>query len=525
MIWRIFNLGMGDGTGMHIYLDPETLRENHKLEFSAHTWAVKPLMKPGRRTEMVGATAERSGNTGTNDAKKDSGSANFGGFGSSASKSVPGSSDRAFEPSTLESQNNTESLGGSLSGSRLATSINNPSTQSPPRSNLFGTTKSPSTLGIFPASDGVSPKNDTPKSSSLSLFGSNTTSSNSGLSKATPKGGLFGASAAVADDSVSKTSTTGLNFGTAPSMTGASGFGSPPKAVSTGLDFGPAPSVTTVSLFGSPSKASSTGLNFGTVDSAVSKVTFPNVTAFSGFGSTPKASLTGFNLGPIVNNDASQGTSSSASVFGGFGFSTSTTSQTPSGKGLFGSTEGNHSSKSSEAPFASTIFGAKSVSSNRDALTSMWSTQPLGTFESLPSATTGAFGANTLPANAKTPETTSTAEVHHSSSPGTRPTFGTPAVSTENVPSQSTTGRPIFGASSSLPAVVFGAKAMASTSHEADGSGMSTADLRRAPEVKREASLKSAAAEERSKTAETQPPATRYGPNDETQSGDEQQQT
>ena len=43
MICRIFNLGKGDETGLHVYLDPETKRRNQELEFSTHTWAVKPL--------------------------------------------------------------------------------------------------------------------------------------------------------------------------------------------------------------------------------------------------------------------------------------------------------------------------------------------------------------------------------------------------------------------------------------------------------------------------------------------------
>ena len=43
MICRVFGLGQGAGTGMHIYLDPETKRQNGELEFSAETWIVKPL--------------------------------------------------------------------------------------------------------------------------------------------------------------------------------------------------------------------------------------------------------------------------------------------------------------------------------------------------------------------------------------------------------------------------------------------------------------------------------------------------
>ena len=46
IICRIFNLGKGDETGVHIYLDPETKRRNRELEFSTHTWAVRPLSHP-----------------------------------------------------------------------------------------------------------------------------------------------------------------------------------------------------------------------------------------------------------------------------------------------------------------------------------------------------------------------------------------------------------------------------------------------------------------------------------------------
>lgn len=51
MICRIFNLGKGDETGMHVYLDPETKRRNQELDFSTHTWAVRPLTHPNIQSE------------------------------------------------------------------------------------------------------------------------------------------------------------------------------------------------------------------------------------------------------------------------------------------------------------------------------------------------------------------------------------------------------------------------------------------------------------------------------------------
>lgn len=250
MICRIFNLGKGDETGMHVYLDPETKRRNEELDFSTHTWAVKPLTHPtvqvengiarasaARTAGILGTTAEKSGDSGTKDARKESGVPSFAPFGSSATNSVPRSSNWTFGSSMLESQDKTRSWGSGpgLFGSNLGSSINNASTKRPPRSNLSRKTNPPSTLGIFSSSNGVSPNSYTSKSPSLNLFGSNATSSNSGVPKATPKGGLFGSNSMFANDPTSKASSTGLIFGTtassdAPKVTFPratfSGFGS-----------------------------------------------------------------------------------------------------------------------------------------------------------------------------------------------------------------------------------------------------------------------------------------------------------
>ena len=395
MICRIFNLGKGDETGMHVYLDPETKRRNQELEFSTHTWAVKPLMHPtmqvengiarasaARTTGIVGTTAEKSCHTGTNDASKESGVPSFAASGSSATNSVPRSSSWIPGPAMLESQNRTESLRGSLFSPNSAPSINNASTQNPSNSDLFGTPKPSSALEVS------------------CLFGSNPTSSNSGDSKATPKGGLFGSNTIFANDPASK------------------------------------------------------------------------------------ASSTGFNLDTTANSDASKGTSTSATGFSGFNFSLSTTSEAPSAKGLFRTTNGHPSRNSSRAPSASSLVGTGAVSSNREALKFMWSTDSLGIIESSSSATTGGlFRTNPPPSDTQTPENTSTAGVRPSSSTTTgsifgtavQPSsstardsiFGTAALSTKSGPSQNATGYSGFGTSSSTPRDVFDTNATTSTSHDA----------------------------------------------------------
>ena len=563
MICRIFNLGKGDETGMHVYLDPETKRRNQELDFSPHTWAVKPLKhlkmqsengiakaSAARTTGVVGTLAEKSGGTGTNGAEKESGVPGFAGFGSSTTNSVPRSSKWTFGSSTLDPQNNSEPLGGGVFGS-ISAPINNASTQPPPRSNIFGTAKSPSTLFTFSTFDGVSPNNGTPRSSPLGPFGSNVTSSNSGISKATPKGGLLGAKATFANDPASKASPTGLDFGTLPSVTGSSGFNS--------------------SL-----KSSSTRLGFGTIaNSDASKDKSSSASTFSLFGSPPKVGHTGFDFGTIVKNDASKGTSPNATRFGWFDFSPGTTSETPSEKGRFESPKGNHSSWSSEACSASDAFGTKPVSSNLEHLKSIWSTQSSGTVESLPSATTGASDAKPSRGDAKAPETTSIAKLQPSLSTTTDSVFGRAAPSIQSGPSQGATGYSEFVTTFSTPRAAFGTNATASTSSESDSFTTSIFDLRRVRKVRKGASRKSAidtheapppeptgfqgslfnlppqtknpfhkflegeqkplfalgapdlsplATEEKAQAAETQPAATRDGTSDETQTGDEQQQ-
>ena len=63
MICRIFNLGKGDQTGMHVYLDPETKRRDQELEFSTQTWAVKPLTHLTLHSESDPASESAAGTT------------------------------------------------------------------------------------------------------------------------------------------------------------------------------------------------------------------------------------------------------------------------------------------------------------------------------------------------------------------------------------------------------------------------------------------------------------------------------
>lgn len=141
MICRIFNLGKGDETGMHIYLDPETKRRNRELEFSAQTWAVKPLTHPtmpvrngtGRgsaapASRMVATTPGTSGDPRSNDAKEGRVIPSSSIIGSSTTDNVPRRSDWTFGSSTPGSQKKTEIPGGSI-GSESAPSSNNTSTQ------------------------------------------------------------------------------------------------------------------------------------------------------------------------------------------------------------------------------------------------------------------------------------------------------------------------------------------------------------------------------------------------------------
>jgi hypothetical protein len=42
VIFRVYNLGRAD-MGLKIYLDPETLRFDNRLSFTAETWSVVPV--------------------------------------------------------------------------------------------------------------------------------------------------------------------------------------------------------------------------------------------------------------------------------------------------------------------------------------------------------------------------------------------------------------------------------------------------------------------------------------------------
>ncbi|KAL8736556.1 MAG: hypothetical protein Q9181_002384 [Wetmoreana brouardii] len=406
IICRIFNLGQGDRTGMHIYLDPETKRRNGELEFSTHSWAVKPLTHPSmptgndfarafatRTTRTAAANAWTSRDTGTNAGEKESKVLNFATFGSSNS---------TFGSSTPGSQKQAESLGGSLFGSNSVTSGNSAYTQTLPKSSIFGTTQPSSTAGIFFGSSGVSPNSDTSKSLFPGLFGSNATSSNSDVSEATQKGGLFGSGISPNSDT-SKPLFPGLF-----SLNATSSNGDTSEAVPKG------------SLFGSNS--------------------------FSANNHTPKASSTGNIFGKLTSSDASKGTSPSTTGSSGFG---------------------SFSSSTSNAPSAGSLFGTRAVkSSNGEILKSNSSSSIFGTAESYSSTRGGQFGTNPSLGNAHVPKTTATGIP----TAATGSSLGTAAMSTESRPSQSASPFSGFRTSSFTPRGGFGTNATTSTSHDTFGS-------------------------------------------------------
>ena len=43
IVFRLFNIGGGHQTGVHIYIDPATLSAPGILEFRSQNWAVKPI--------------------------------------------------------------------------------------------------------------------------------------------------------------------------------------------------------------------------------------------------------------------------------------------------------------------------------------------------------------------------------------------------------------------------------------------------------------------------------------------------
>ena len=157
LICRIFNLGRGDETGLQVYLDPETRRINGELQFTTHTWAVKPLTHPTMPVGHAIATAPAaltptstdttSGGSGHTDASKKcsatdqmgpglsayaSGSTVFGSSTFGSGPSVFGTALPTFGLEPLAPASGSSAFGSSSPGTGLGSSFGSSGTNRKP---------------------------------------------------------------------------------------------------------------------------------------------------------------------------------------------------------------------------------------------------------------------------------------------------------------------------------------------------------------------------------------------------------
>ncbi|KAL8763201.1 MAG: hypothetical protein Q9184_000918 [Pyrenodesmia sp. 2 TL-2023] len=367
IICRIFNLGQGDRTGMHIYLDPETKRRNGELAFSTHTWAVKPLK---HSSMLTGNDIARLSAAQTTRAAAEN-----------------GWTSRDIRTNAGEQEAKVPSLQGSIFGSNSATSENKANTQTPSNRSNSGKRTNPSSsmagnFNFFGPSR-ISPKSDTSKAPFVGLFGSNAESSNGDGSEAKPEG-LFGSQSCSANNRIPKARSTGnIHGGVASndasrnlfsSSTGFSGFGSSSSSTSKAPPAG--------SLFGRGAVSTSneeilktkpSSSIFGTAESS-SSFSFSTlggqsgIHPWSGNAQVSKTTAKGFSFGAAAKSTDS-GPARNTPLFPELGaFS----------KSGFGT---NATTSTSRAP----VFGA--------APTSTDSEPPQNTFDSLGSGTAfGLFG-------------------------------------------------------------------------------------------------------------------------------------
>ncbi|KAL8908950.1 MAG: hypothetical protein Q9207_000526 [Kuettlingeria erythrocarpa] len=262
-----------DATDMHLYLDPETKRRNQELEFSTHTWAVKPLMQPsmliGNDTaslpaaQTTGAATEdtqTNRDIGTKAGDQESKVLGFGPFGST-------STDRTFGSSTPASQKQTVSP-APKSFLRINPTLVNASYllrwRSFQQRNIQNTKPEP-------------------------VFGSNAKSSNRDVSEATPAGGMLGSKSIFANDGASEASPTGNLFGKLASSDASKGQsyrGSKPVLWHSNDIFRKGGFGANVTTFASPHPSGPTGL-FGAAPTSTESRPSQSPSALFGFGLSP----------------------------------------------------------------------------------------------------------------------------------------------------------------------------------------------------------------------------------------------
>ncbi|KAL8947441.1 MAG: hypothetical protein Q9222_006278 [Ikaeria aurantiellina] len=391
MICRIFNLGKGDMTGVHIYIDPETKRRNQELEFSTQTWAVKPLAHrsmPGDATPSSGSTPNLQTTGG-------------GLFGAAAQPSSSTTTGSLFGAATRSGENDSsQDAGGFGAFGALA-----------PTHGAFGTAASTSG-GLF--GSGRAPSNaQAPQTTGTGLFGTAVKSSSSNTT-----GSLFSPATRSGENNPSQKASGFGGFGT-PAPTNGGLFGSGTEASfgsGTAFENTQAPKTTATSFFGAAVQPSSqtTTNPFSNLGSTATSSSAASSSPFF----TPSATSSTVPQGSRSNFGGGEASAQSQPPQKAFGFgSLGTPSPTPSGRS--GATIG--------TPNAFSQFAATSTTGGPSQ-----STKPNPAF-GVPSTPGGGFGTNASTSNSSNlfgnPTTT----------PATGSLFGAPT-------SQSASGA--FGSSS-----------------------------------------------------------------------------
>ena len=238
MLCRVFNIGKGDETGVHMYLDPETKRRNGELEFSTHTWAVKPLSHPYMPIMDDSTTAPAASSRGVSSVTTGAPGGRNGEVQAQPTDTDP-DNHTLLTGSTNETQKkrqpskSTEDFRSRIAATNLDQFTKTPSIEKSPVGGSFGSlsvflgsegsTQSPSTAASFtlgPVSGG-NPSHNNPSApralAAENIFGSSSKSSNE-----SQVGGLFSLGAQYNDGSGlfgGGTSTSSGPFGTSTAST------------------------------------------------------------------------------------------------------------------------------------------------------------------------------------------------------------------------------------------------------------------------------------------------------------------
>ncbi|KAL8716310.1 MAG: hypothetical protein Q9220_000215 [cf. Caloplaca sp. 1 TL-2023] len=421
MICRVFNLGKGDMTGMNIYVDPESKRRNQQLEFSTHTWAVKPLahqLMQGSMTPSARSTPNPQTTGGSLFAAAVQPSS------STTTGSLFGAATTPRENNPLQNTSGTAGFGTPTPRTYTAFGMTLPSFGSGPMpsdaqarrtggTGLFG--GQTTSTGSFGAAVQPSSSNTT------SLFSTSVaTPSGSSLTYSTAERPGFGMSSSVAtpgsQPTVTSTSTASASSPSKPPATfaeshpiqnsfGFSRFGTPNTASSSPFSTPAATSFmatqgsSSTGLFSFPTATSSTatqGSLFGSSSStpAATSSTAKQGSLFANLSSTPSTAKQG---SLFANLSSTPSTATQGSLFSNLSSTTAATSSTATQGSLFSNLSSTPAATSSTATQGS-LFGQLSQNVPRNNFGGTPSPTPI---------TSGLFGSS-APTNQSTSETSST---------------------------------------------------------------------------------------------------------------------